>query len=116
MHWPRCIDLRVYGVYERASQSPRAECAALRRFQGHFFSVDQRVGWILDDSVARIEAADDLHIGAVIFTNAYRNEMRDSSIAAFGDGRDLYSFPAKDEGGCGHDERGSGRVGFEVNL
>src|ERR1700735_5487032 len=101
MHWPRCIDLRVYGVYERASQSPRAECAALRRFQGHFFSIDERVGRILNDSVARTEAADDLHIGAVIFTATNGNQVRDSSIAAFGDGRNLYSFPAEDEGRCG---------------
>src|ERR1700722_11576396 len=102
-------------VFERAaSQSPRAECAALRRFQGHLFSVDERVWRVLDHFVAWIEAANDLHIGAVIFANDYRHEMRDSSIAAVGDGCDLYAFPAKDEGRCGHDERWRGRASFEV--
>ena len=50
----------------------------------HLFAVDERVGRILDHLVAGVEAADDLHRGAVVLADDDRNQVRDVSAVDHG--------------------------------
>ena len=79
----------------------------------NLFALDERVGRVLDHLVAGAEAGDDLHVGAVVFADDHRNQMRDVAVDH---GAHAQAFLAEDERGGGHDEGGAGGRRLEVDL
>src|SRR2546422_6684517 len=59
----------------------------------HRGAAGERVRWRHDDLVGRLEPGDDLHGGAIVTPDRYRNELR----AAVPDHRDLESLGAEEQ-------------------